>query len=175
MLSATLVNLSRHYTRARTNENVKLVHNLMKKVKYTCHYLLLRFFLEHGMKLTKDHRIIQFKKSGWMHPFIALNTLMRMRPTNDMENDFLKLRNKAVYGNTCENQRELTDIHLGDRLKAVKLAFKPHCIDVRVFDEQLLGIELRKVKLLLNKPSYVGFPVLELSKPLMMRCAIHPF
>ena len=92
-----------------------------------------------------------------------------------MEKDFHKLMNNAVYGKTCENQRKRTDIHLvGDRAKAEKLAFKPHCIDVRVFDEQLLGIELRKVKLLLNKPSYVGFAVLELSKLLMMRCAITP-
>ena len=70
---------------------------------------------------------------------------------------------------------EADDMHVvGDRAKAEKLAFKPHCIDVRVFDEQLHGIELRKVKLLLNKPSYVGFAVLELSKLLMMRCAIPP-
>ena len=42
-------------------------------------------------------------------------------------------------------------------------------IKVRMFDERLVGIEMRKVKLLLNKPSYVGFAVLELAKPLTFR------
>ena len=33
-----------------------------------------------------------------------------------------------------------------------KLAEKPHGIDVRVFAENLFGIELRKTKSLINKP-----------------------
>ena len=94
----------------------------------------------------------------------------RLKATNDMEKDFHKLMNNAVYGKTCENQRKRNDIHLvTENEKAERLMDKPHCLDVRMFDERLVGIEMRKVKLLLNKPSYVGFAVLELSKLLMLR------
>ena len=46
---------------------------------------------------------------------------------------------------------------------------KPHCLDERIFEQNLVDIELQKVKLLLNKPSYVGFLVMELSNLLMLR------
>ena len=78
----------------------------------------------------------------------------------------------AVYGKTCENQRTWIDVHLSnDRQKAAKLVNKPHCLDVRMFHENLLGVEMQKVKLLLTKPSYLGFVVLELSKIHMLKYA----
>ena len=87
-----------------------------------------------------------------------------------MEKDFHKLMNNAVYGKTCENQRKRTDIHLiTDMSKAAKLIIKPHLRYFRMFHENLMVLELKKVKLLLTNPSYVGFVVLELSKLHMMR------
>ena len=67
----------------------------------------------------------------------------------------------------------MTDIHLvNDRMKAAKLVDKPHCLDSRLFNEKLVGIEMQKVKMVLIKPSYVGFVVLELSKLHMLKYAI---
>ena len=107
-----------------------------------------------------------------------MNTKMRAAAKNDMEKDFHKLMNNAVYGKTCENQRKRTDIHrVNDRVKAAKLVDKPHCLDARLFNEKLVGIEMQKVKMLLTKPSYVGFVVLELSKLHMLKYALptyHP-
>ena len=60
---------------------------------------------------------------------------------------------------------------INDRQKAAKLVNKPHCLDVRMFHENLLGVEMQKVKLLLTKPSYLGFVVLELSKLHMLKYA----
>ena len=103
-----------------------------------------------------------------------MNTRLRAAAKNDMEKDFHKLMNNAVYGKTCENQRKRTDIRLvNDKEKAAKLLDKPHCIDFSLFDENLVGIELRKVKLLLTKPSYIGFVVLELSKLHMLKYIIY--
>ena len=142
----------------------------MNKTRYVTLGLNLKFYLDHGMRLTKVHRVIKFNQSAWMEPYIMMNTWMRMKATNDIEKDFHKLMNNAVYGKTCENQRKRNDIYLvTENQKAERLMDKPHCLDVRMFDERLVGIEMRKVKLLLNKPSYVGFAVLELSKLLMLR------
>ena len=46
---------------------------------------------------------------------------------------------------------------------------KPHCLDARIFNEKLVGIEMQKVKGLLIKPSYVGFVVFQLSKLHMLK------
>ena len=101
-----------------------------------------------------------------------MNTTMRGAAKNDIEKDFHKLMNNAVFGKTCENQRKMTDVHLiSDRQKAAKLVNKPLFLDVRMFHENLLGIEMQKVKLLLTKPSYLGFAVLVLSKLHMLKYA----
>ena len=170
MLSEKQVEISREYTRARTKKNVKLVPNLMKKIKYTTHYLNLKFYLEHGMKLTKVYRIIRFRQSLWMRPYIQMNTTLRAAAKKEMEKDVHKLMNNPLYGKTCENQWKRTDIRLvNDIQKAAKLLDKPHCKNISIFDENLVGIELEKVKQVLSKPSYVGFAVLELSKLHMYR------
>ena len=53
--------------------------------------------------------------------------------------------------------------------KARRLAEKPHCIQFRVFEENLIGVEMRKVNQVINKPFQVGFAILEWSKLLMYR------
>jgi len=168
MISDTQVEIARHYARNRTGTNVKLVPHLMRKERYVAHSLVLKFLLEHGIKLTKVHRAIRFHQSHWMAPYIDLNTNLRAAATNDVDRDFCKLMNNSTYGKSCENQRKRTDIRLlTDELAASKLIDKPNCLFARIFDENLLGVEMRKIKLVVNKPSYVGFAILELSKLLM--------
>ena len=78
--------------------------------------------------------------------------------------------NNAVYGKTCENMKKRTDIKLvTNDQKRRTLTNKPHCLNYRIFGENLAGIQLRKIKVEINKPFYVGFSVLELSKLLMYR------
>jgi hypothetical protein len=45
-----------------------------------------------------------------------------------------------------------------------KWTAKPNLKNVRIFDEDLVGVELTKLNVLINKPFYIGFVVLELAK-----------
>ena len=154
MVSDTQVDIARHYARTRAQVNVKLVPNLRNKTRYVTRGHSLKFYLDHGMSLKKVHRVIKFNQSAWIEPYVMMNTWMRMKAINNMEKDFHKLMNIAVYGKACENQRKRNDIHLvTENEKAERLMDKPHCLDVRMFDERLLGIEMQKVKMLLKKPS----------------------
>ena len=52
----------------------RLVPNLMNKNNYVIRYRNLQQCLELGMKLKKIRRILKFKQSDWMRPYIDFNT-----------------------------------------------------------------------------------------------------
>ena len=170
LLSESQVALRRNYAMPKSSGVVKLVPNLLPKQKYTVHYLNLKFYLEHGMKLGKVHRVIGFRQSRWLAPYIKKNQDLRAASKNEFEKEFFKLMNNSVYGKTCENLKKRSDIRLLiDEAKTKKLVEKPHCLAYRIFAENLMGVNMMKIKVLIDKPFYVGFAVLELSKLHMYR------
>ena len=46
---------------------------------------------------------------------------------------------------------------------------KPHGMGFNIFDEQFMGVQMRKIKPLINKPFYFGFKVLDMSMLYMYR------
>src|SRR5437868_7564014 len=140
----------------------KLVPTLLPKKKYVVHYRNLQFYLEQGMVLEKIHRILAFKQSRWLAQYIQYNTDMRTKAKNSFEKDYYKLLNNAYFGKTMENVRKRINVILVTEAKRLKkLASKPNYEDFIVFHEHLLG---EQETLKLNKPIYIGFSVLELSK-----------
>ena len=100
---------------------------------------------------------------------------VRTAAQKEMERDFLKLRNKALYGKACGNQRHRSDIRLGThRTKIAKLISKPHCLKVGAFDRTMIGDEFLKVKHFISRPSYGGFAFLERGKLHMLHCVPLP-
>ena len=67
----------------------KLVPNLKDKKGYVVHIKTLNQALNHGLKLKKVHRVIEFQHSNWMKPYIMLNTRLRTSEKNEFEKDFL--------------------------------------------------------------------------------------
>ena len=146
----------------------KLVPNLMSKEKYVLHYRNLQQYLSLGMKLKKVHRVLEFTQKPWMKKYIDFNTQKRTMAKNSFEKDFFKLMNNLVFGKTMENLRKRSNIHLEtDQEHLNKLTRQPTYISSKIFDENLVGVQMKKVRLVLDKPSYVGFSILELSKTLM--------
>ena len=143
----------------------KLVPNLMNKNNYVIHYRNLQQCLELGMKLKKIHRILKFKQKDWMKPYIDFNTERRKEATNEADKNHFKLLNNAVYGKTMENMRKRIKIRVVKNAKDfIKYTSRPTCVNWKVFENNLAAIHEKKISLTLNKPIYVGFTVLELSK-----------
>ena len=96
---------------------------------------------------------------------------MRNKAKNKLEKDTHKLLNNAIYGKSLENIDKRVDIRLithwgnnGKKQGAETLIAKPNFKDRLVFNENFVAIQMEKVKVTYNKPVYVGFSVLELSK-----------
>ena len=170
-LNETQLKIFRNYRISKSSLQVtKLVPHFLSRKKYCVHYLNLKFYLEHGMSLTKVHRVIAFEQKPWLAPYINKNQALRTVAKNDFEKDQAKLYNNSIYGKTVENQKKRTDIRLvNNETHCKNLIKKPHMIRFKIFDENLAAIELRKTKAQINKPFYVGFTVLELSKLHMYR------
>ena len=98
--------------RMEVNKCKKLVCNLFNKKKYVVHINTLKQALNHGLKLKKIHRIIEFNQNAWLKPFIDMNTELRKLVKNDFEKDLFKLMNNSVFGKTMENIRKHRDIKL---------------------------------------------------------------
>ena len=146
----------------------KLIPNLYDKEKYVLHYGNLKQYLSMGMKLTKIHRVIEFHQKPWMKEYIDSNIEKRKAAKNDFEKDFLKLMNNAVFGKTMENLRKRIDVKLVNSIKKRnKLVSKPNYNSMKIFNKNLIGINMKKISLTLNRPIYCGMSILDISKTLM--------
>ena len=150
------------------NKCKKLVCNLYNKKKYVVHIKSLKQALNHGLKFKKIHRIIEFNQEAWLKPYIDMNTELRKLGRNDFEKDLFKLMNNSVFGKTLENIRKHRDIKLvtTDK-KRSKLVSEPNYHTINLISEDLSVIEMKKTKVKMNKPIYLGLSILEISKILM--------
>ena len=154
--------------RMEVNKCRKLVCNLFNKKKYVAHINGLKQALNHGLKLKKIHRVIEFNQKEWLKPYIDMNTELRKVAKNDFEKELFKLVNNSVFGKTMENIRKHRDIKLvtTDK-KGSKLVSGPNYHTINLISEDLSIIEMKKTKVKMNKPIYLGLSILEISKTLM--------
>ena len=52
----------------------KLLANLHDKIEYVTHIRNLKQALNHGLVLTKVHRVIKFNQNGWLKLYVGINT-----------------------------------------------------------------------------------------------------
>ena len=76
--------------------------------------------------------------------------------------------NNSVFGKTMENVRKHRDIKLVTTEKRrIKLVSEPNYHTTKQFSENLIAIEMKKAKVKMNKPVYLGMSILDISKTLM--------
>ena len=144
-----------------------MVPNFSNKSKYVVHYRNLQLYLSLGMKLTKIQRILRFKQSTWLKKYIDFNTDKIKNAANSLEKDFFKLMNNSVFGKTMDNLRKRINVELINAKDYIRCASKPSFVLQKIFNRNFAAIHKIKPVLTLNKPIYVGFRILDLSKVLM--------
>ena len=128
----------------------------------------LKQALNHSLKLKKVHRVIKLNQRAWLKPYVDMNTKLRIKTNNEFEKKKFKLMVNSVFGKTMENLRKHRDIKLVTTdEKRNKLVSEPNYHTTKRFSENLLAIEMKKTKVKMNKPVYLG--ILDISKTFMYK------
>ena len=89
MLSDNQVELRTHYKMSRSAHST--THSdLLLKSKYLLHYLNLRLYLDHGMRLRDVPMLLLFLQSRWLAAYIEKNSTLPAAPKNDFAKEFFK-------------------------------------------------------------------------------------
>ena len=162
------------YTTSRTGEQMgtnfkskveKLVPNLFSKTRYVVHYRNLKYYVAKGLIVTKIHRILSFKQSAWLAKYIDFNTNKRALASSQFEKDFFKLANNAFYGKTMEDVRRRINLKLVRTEKEAKFyTAQPTFDSFKIVNEDVTTILMKKTSIYWDKPTYLGFCILDLSK-----------
>ena len=76
--------------RKKVEKVEKLICSIENKEKYIIHIRSLKQALNHGLKLKKVHRVIQFNQKDWLKPYIDMNTKLTKEAKNNFEKYFFK-------------------------------------------------------------------------------------
>ena len=71
------------------DKTTKFIPTLFNNEKYVLHVKNLNLYTDLGIKLTKNHRVLQFDESPWLAKYIDLNTNKRSNAKNATKKIFL--------------------------------------------------------------------------------------
>ena len=151
-------------------QSSKLICDWSDRKNYLIHHRMLKIYIRHGMIVDKVHSIISFRQSRWLEKYMNFNTQKRNQAVNDFEKDFYKLLNNAFYGKTMENVRNRLKIKIikkDDYREIKKQQSKLTFNGIHKSYENCDSYTFKQNEFLMDKPIYLGFAVLELSKLLM--------
>ena len=148
----------------------KLILSHLEKNHYVVHFAILQFYMKMVVIVTRVHRTVSFRQSCFFQPYIYFNSSKRQVAGNEFEKDFFKLKNNSLFGKTMENVRKRIDYRLCNTPeKFMAYTSKPLFLSATRFSEDLVGVELLKGTVELDKPVFIGQAVLDLSKLIMYR------
>ena len=140
-----------------------LTHN--NKCNYVVHYRLLSVYLKLGMRVIKVHRAIKYSQDYVFRDYVDMNSRKRAAATSALEKDYYKLKPNSLYGKTVENLKKRICVRLCNNPRKLEtytsnIRFKRSI----AIDTDFVSCQLVKESVVLNRPSYIGQSVLDISK-----------
>ena len=131
---------------------------------------MLKFYVRLGMVVEKVHELISFEQSKWLEKYISFKTQKRNQAVNDFEKDFFKKLINVFYVKTMENVCNRTKVEFkkkDDNEKIIKQQSKLTLSGIHKSYTNYDSYTSKQIELLMDKPIYLGFFILELSKLLL--------
>ena len=154
----------------------KLVPNLYNKKFYVTHYRNLQQAIKYGLTLVKVHRVIKFKQTQLVQPYISGCSAKRQRDGNDeFQKKLWKDLINIIFGRFLMGDKQ-TIVKLTKKWEAVgrgnhndaqRLLRDPLFHSFSICNDNLVAIQMKKL-FVDNRRCYLqGFTILELSKVIM--------
>jgi hypothetical protein len=168
MISSYSRQINEKFQSNHDDETDKLMCTLEPHTHYKVHYRLLHLYIQLGFKVTKCHRILQFRQVPWMKDFVDMHTQKRRNATNDFQKDFHKLVVNSTYGKSIQNNRKHRQVKsITLETYTEKMKWDPFLKDRQIVTDDLVLAYYRMRQANLNSAISVGASILEHSKWLM--------
>lgn len=143
----------------------KLGANYGPRKNYVVHYLNLALYLELGLKLVNVKRAFRFTQKSWIAEYVAKKTRQRAEATSKFTQQQKKDEVNTVYGKLMQNLRKMLQVKFAMSYEeANRCLTRFFCDHWRVMSEDATVFFTRKRSFTQDRPLYVGFATLELSK-----------
>jgi hypothetical protein len=142
-----------------------LVCTLYDKEKYHVHWRILKFYMEHGVEVTKVWFGIEFDEGDYLAGYIRKNIEIRNKRKDELGKTLYKLLGNSIYGKTFESpfKRNTYEI-VRDPIKMKGLIETGHVASVTPIDDLGWVVRMDGEDIILDKPTYIGACVTEYAK-----------
>jgi len=149
-------------------KNHELVADLHNKTGYIAHSAVLKIYQEIGVKVTNIGKVLKFKQSKWMKPFIDFNSEKRRYAKTDFEKAFWKLLSNSAFGKTMEDKRSRQKVaFILSKDQLLKYLKKPTVSRLVPIDENCTIALMKHGAVKLDKMILCGAAVLDIAKSFM--------
>lgn len=157
------------WSKANDGESMKafegLVCTLYDKKNYNVHWRLLKFYIEHGVEITKVHYGVSFTEGDYLKGYIRKNIEIRNTRSDELGKTVYKLLGNSVYGKTFESpfKRNTFEVKC-DPTVVQRLLEEGSIAAIIPIDELGWIIRMDGEDIILDKPTYIGACVCEFAK-----------
>ena len=147
-----------------------LICDQTHKEYYIVLYRNLKFYLRMGMIIKKVNRIVSFDQSRSLQPYIDYNTKKRAEADSDFKKDYHKNLICSFFGKTMEDVRNRIKVEFVKNRDERKILRYQSLLDFNGIHKSYQDYDTYTFKsniVKMEKPIYLGFTILELSKLLM--------
>ncbi|KAL9961203.1 hypothetical protein ACROYT_G030104 [Oculina patagonica] len=134
---------------------------------------LLKWYLEHGLEVTRIYQVIQYTPVPCFKPFgEAVSDARRdgdANPDKAIIADTMKLVGNSSYGKTITDQERHREVKFCEEAKASRLINTPFFRQIDQIDEYTYEVQSCKKTVKLNLPVQIGFFVYQYAKLRMLQ------
>ena len=142
-----------------------LVCTLYPKNQYNVHWRTLKWYMEHGVEITKVWFGVTFKEGNYLAGYVRKNIEIRNTRKDELGKTLYKLLGNSIYGKTFESpfKRNTYEI-VRDPIKLQGMLDNSNIAAMQPIDEFGWVVKLDGEDIILDKPTYIGACVCEFSK-----------
>ena len=154
--------------KVKDEKTPKLICDLVPKKNYLVHYSLLQLGIQQGYRVTHIHHLIQFKQAPFIFEYVNMLSEKRAMSKTTVEKNLYKLLANSTYGKFVETGLKRMKMKFATSIADREAIIAKHGYDMILgtimYLENLIGIKLNTPARKVEKPFFIGFAILDMSK-----------